>query len=99
MSLAVVGPTGCGKTVGFAIPALLEWRGPVIATSVKADLVTASLEHRRACGDVWIYDPTSFVGRDTGHLVATRRLRHVVRRDQDVSVAVRRSAATSRLRQ
>jgi type IV secretion system protein VirD4 len=57
-SLAVVGPTGCGKTAGFAIPALLEWEGPVIATSVKGDLLDASLEHRRTRGTVWIYDPT-----------------------------------------
>ena len=58
-SLAVIGPTGCGKTAGFAIPALLEWRGPIIATSVKADLIQATAQHRRARGDVWIYDPTA----------------------------------------
>jgi type IV secretion system protein VirD4 len=58
VSLAVVGPTGCGKTAGFAIPALLEWSGPIIATSVKGDLLDAALEHRRRCGRVWIYDPT-----------------------------------------
>ncbi|MDF1597503.1 MAG: type IV secretory system conjugative DNA transfer family protein, partial [Acidimicrobiia bacterium] len=40
-SVAVIGPAGTGKTTGFAIPALLEWDGPVIATSVKGDL----LEH------------------------------------------------------
>lgn len=40
-SLAVVGPTGCGKTIGFAIPAPLEWNGPIIATSVKTDLLDA----------------------------------------------------------
>src|SRR5581483_11739530 len=57
-SLAVVGPTGCGKTAGLAIPALLEWEGPVLATSVKADLLAATLAHRRARGRVWIYDPT-----------------------------------------
>ncbi len=57
-SLAVIGPTGCGKTAGFAIPALLEWRGPIIATSVKADLIDASIEHRTNRGSVWIYDPT-----------------------------------------
>lgn len=61
-SLAVVGPTGCGKTVGFAIPALLEWRGPVIATSVKTDLLDATLAHRRSVGKVWVYDPTSCSG-------------------------------------
>lgn len=58
-SLAVIGPTGCGKTAGFAIPALLEWRGPVLATSVKADLLQATEAHRRTRGQVWIYDPTA----------------------------------------
>ncbi len=65
-SLAVIGPTGCGKTAGFAIPALLEWRGPIIATSVKNDLLDVTLEHRRKRGTVWIFDPTSV----TGHTVA-----------------------------
>jgi len=63
-SLAVVGPTGSGKTAGFVIPALLEWRGPVIATSVKNDLLEATIAHRRRRGDVWVYDPT----RCSGHL-------------------------------
>jgi type IV secretion system protein VirD4 len=57
-SLAVVGPTGCGKSAGFAIPALLEWEGPVVATSVKTDLLQATLTRRRALGRVWIFDPT-----------------------------------------
>lgn len=57
-SLAVIGPTGCGKTAGFAIPALLEWRGPIIATSVKTDLLDATIRHRRRRGTVWVYDPT-----------------------------------------
>jgi type IV secretion system protein VirD4 len=62
-SLAVVGPTGCGKTAGFAIPALLEWDGPVLATSVKTDLLEATFAHRRRRGRVWVYDPT----RCSGH--------------------------------
>lgn len=61
-SLAVVGPTGCGKTVGFAIPALLEWNGPIIATSVKTDLLDATLAHRSTVGTTWVYDPTSCTG-------------------------------------
>lgn len=61
-SLAVVGPTGCGKTVGFAIPALLEWDGPVIATSVKTDLLDATLAHRSRAGTTWVYDPTACTG-------------------------------------
>ncbi len=63
VSLAVIGPTGCGKTAGFAIPALLEWKGPIIATSVKADLIDASIGHRSQRGKVWIYDPTESTGR------------------------------------
>lgn len=61
-SLAVVGPTGCGKTVGFAIPALLEWDGPIIATSVKTDLLDTTLAHRSNVGTTWVYDPTSCTG-------------------------------------
>ncbi|MGD9755651.1 MAG: type IV secretory system conjugative DNA transfer family protein [Acidimicrobiia bacterium] len=61
-SLAVIGPTGCGKTAGFAIPALLEWRGPIIATSVKNDLLDVTLDHRRQRGRVWIFDPTNITG-------------------------------------
>jgi type IV secretion system protein VirD4 len=65
-SLAVIGPTGCGKTAGFAIPALLEWDGPVLATSVKADLLTATLAHRRRVGGkVWVYDPTRCAYQET----------------------------------
>jgi type IV secretion system protein VirD4 len=58
-SLAVIGPTGCGKTAGFAIPAILEWNGPIIATSVKTDLIDATIAHRRQVGSVLIFDPTS----------------------------------------
>ncbi len=65
VSLAVIGPTGCGKTAGFAIPALLEWTGPIIATSVKADLIHASIEHRLNKGTVWIYDPTESTRRES----------------------------------
>ena len=61
-SLAVVGPTGCGKTIGFAIPNLLEWNGPVIATSVKGDLLDATIAARAKRGKVWIYDPTAVTG-------------------------------------
>lgn len=61
-SLAVVGPSGCGKTAGFAIPAILEWKGPILATSVKADLIAATITHRASKGHVWVYDPTGCSG-------------------------------------
>lgn len=42
-SVIVIGPSQSGKTTGLAIPALLEWDGPVIATSVKQDLLADSI--------------------------------------------------------
>jgi type IV secretion system protein VirD4 len=56
-SVAVIGPAGTGKTTGFAIPALLEWDGPVIATSVKGDLLEHTINHRRHIGDTYVFDP------------------------------------------
>lgn len=56
-SVAVIGPAGTGKTTGFAIPALLEWDGPVIATSVKGDLLEDTIAHRRSIGETWVFDP------------------------------------------
>jgi type IV secretion system protein VirD4 len=61
-SVLVFGPTQSGKTTGLAIPAILEWRGPVMATSVKADLVRDTLVWRRRQGRAWIYDPTASTG-------------------------------------
>ena len=60
-SLLVLGPTQSGKTSGLAIPAILEWPGPVVATSVKADLLKDTIEARRSRGKVWAYDPSSSV--------------------------------------
>ena len=61
-SVLVVGPTQSGKTSGLAVPALLEWRGPVIATSVKDDLAATSLGWRSRHGPCWVFDPTRTSG-------------------------------------
>lgn len=63
-SVIVVGPVQTGKTSGFAVPAILEWKGPVVATSVKSDLMRETLVAREAVegGRVWIYDPTGSTG-------------------------------------
>lgn len=58
-SVIVLGPTQSMKTSGFAIPAILEWQGPVLATSVKSDLLDNTIEARRKRGQVWVYDPTA----------------------------------------
>jgi type IV secretion system protein VirD4 len=61
-SVLVIGPTQSGKTTGLAVPALLEWRGPVIATSVKDDLASSAFTWRARRGPCWIFDPTATSG-------------------------------------
>ena len=61
-SVLVVGPTQSRKTSGLAIPAILEWQGPVVAASVKSDLALHTLEWRRRLGEVWVYDPSASTG-------------------------------------
>ncbi len=61
-SVMVVGPTQSGKTSGLAIPAILEWKGPLVAMSVKADLLREAFEWRRSLGEVQYYDPTGSLG-------------------------------------
>ncbi len=62
-SVIVFGPTQMMKTVGIVIPALLEWNGPVMATSVKPDVIQTTRRHRQSRGQVWVYDPTGALGR------------------------------------
>ena len=61
-SLIVVGPTQSGKTTCLAVPAIVGWRGPVLAASVKSDLLRHTLGVRRAQGRVWCVDPTGSTG-------------------------------------
>lgn len=61
-SVLVVGATQSGKTMGLAVPAILEWEGPVIATSVKGDLAQLTLPWRRSQGLCWVFDPTASSG-------------------------------------
>jgi type IV secretion system protein VirD4 len=56
-SLLVLGPTQSGKTTGLAVPAILEWPGPVVATSTKGDLVDDTIGWRQGLGNVQVYDP------------------------------------------
>lgn len=65
VSLLVCGPTQSGKTSGLVIPAILEWDGVVIASSVKRDLLDHTLPHRTQQGRVHIYDPTASTGVPT----------------------------------
>lgn len=61
-SLVVVGPTQSGKTTSLAVPAILGWRGPVLAASVKSDLLRHTLGACARRGWVWCIDPTGCTG-------------------------------------
>ncbi len=56
-SLIVIGPSRSGKTSGLAIPAILEWDGPVVALSVKDDLLASTFRRRCHVGAVRVFDP------------------------------------------
>ncbi|MDQ6817986.1 MAG: type IV secretory system conjugative DNA transfer family protein [Actinomycetota bacterium] len=56
-ALVAFGPPQSGKSAGLAVPALLEWGGPAVASSIKTDLLSATLRRRRALGEVLIFDP------------------------------------------
>jgi type IV secretion system protein VirD4 len=59
-ALVAFGPPQSGKSAGLAVPALLEWEGPAVASSIKTDLLAATARRRRGLGAVFIFDP--FVG-------------------------------------
>jgi type IV secretion system protein VirD4 len=59
----VIGPTQSGKTSALAVPAILEWEGPVVAASVKSDLLADTEGWRRGRGTVWCFDPAGATGR------------------------------------
>ncbi|MCD7441861.1 type IV secretory system conjugative DNA transfer family protein [Streptomyces lincolnensis] len=55
--LIVFGPQRSGKTTSVVIPAVLEWAGPSLVTSVRFDVIAATLEYRSSVGEVFIFDP------------------------------------------
>jgi len=61
-SALVFGPPDSFKTAALVIPALLEWQGPAVATSVKPDVLRATIRRRAAMGEVWVYDPLGLSG-------------------------------------
>ena len=61
-ALVAFGPPQSGKSAGIAIPALLEWAGPAVASSIKTDLVGSTIGRRRAIGEVFVFDPFGLSG-------------------------------------
>ncbi len=64
-ALVAFGPPQSGKSAGLAVPALLEWEGPAVASSIKTDLLAVTLRRRRALGEVLVFDPFNLAGIGT----------------------------------
>jgi type IV secretion system protein VirD4 len=62
VSVLGVGPAQSGKSTGLIVPAILEWAGPALSTSIKADVVFDTHTARGTVGDVFIFDPTGCTG-------------------------------------
>jgi type IV secretion system protein VirD4 len=62
-ALVAFGPPQSGKSAGLAVPALLEWDGPAVASSIKTDLLAMTERRRRALGEVYVFDPFELTGR------------------------------------
>jgi type IV secretion system protein VirD4 len=56
-AVVAFGPPQSGKSAGLAVPALLEWDGPAVASSIKTDLLACTDVRRRAMGPVFVFDP------------------------------------------
>ena len=61
-ALVAFGPPQSGKSAALAIPALLEWPGCAVASSIKTDLLGATLTRRRRLGRVFVFDPFGLSG-------------------------------------
>jgi type IV secretion system protein VirD4 len=61
-ALVAFGPPQSGKSAGLAVPALLEWEGPAVASSIKTDLLDVTLARRRELGTVFVFDPFGLSG-------------------------------------
>ena len=61
-SVLIFGPTGSFKTSACVIPQILEWAGPLVATSVKPDVLRATLAARSRKGEVLVLDPLGASG-------------------------------------
>ncbi|ABW10828.1 Type IV secretory pathway VirD4 protein-like protein [Parafrankia sp. EAN1pec] len=97
-SVIVLGPSQCGKTAALAIPAILEWDGPLIALSVKNDLLGATISRRRQVGDVAVFDPagvTGELGAPWSPLGAARTLAGARRAARSIANATSWTSASS----
>lgn len=65
-SVLVLGPPRSGKTSSLIIPNLLVASGPVVSTSTKPDVMTATAAARSRVGECLVFDPAGATGAPDG---------------------------------
>ncbi|MDQ3690882.1 MAG: type IV secretory system conjugative DNA transfer family protein, partial [Chloroflexota bacterium] len=63
-AVAIFGPSQSGKTTGL-VAGVDAWHGPAIVSSVKTDLLRATIAHRIDAGEVKVFDPLGTSGTET----------------------------------
>ncbi|MDR1213753.1 MAG: type IV secretory system conjugative DNA transfer family protein [Propionibacteriaceae bacterium] len=74
-SVLVCAPSRSGKTHRVIAPQIMEFPGPVLSTSVKADVFTLTLAARRRLGKVFLFDPTGQVSDEMAREQGVVRVR------------------------
>src|SRR5205807_1151906 len=64
-ALVAFGPPQSGKSAGLAVPALLEWQGPAVASSIKTDLLAVTHARRSSLGRTFVFDPFQLAGTES----------------------------------
>jgi len=82
-SLLIVGPTQAGKTSSLVVPSLLNWEGAAVVTSVKSDVVRATIGWRSTLGEVQVLQPGTDEGLTWNPLEGVGTLRHALRVARD----------------
>ncbi len=70
-SIALIGPSRSGKT-RCAQSAIRTWGHPAILSSVKTDLLAATIDERQRLGEVKVFDPTGVTGVESAHWTPLR---------------------------
>ena len=69
--MALIGPSRSGKT-RCAENGIRHWGLPAILSSVKTDLLAATIESRERLGEVRVFDPTGVTGIESAHWTPLR---------------------------
>jgi type IV secretion system protein VirD4 len=92
-AVCVVGPSQSGKSA-LLVPAILDWQGAVLASSVKVDLIDETYGWRSTRGECRVYDPCRVTGltpaswsplRGAETWIGAQRAAHAVRSCAPVS--------------